>query len=98
MDNVPMSVRQDLELNVMGAFDVLLDEHITVAERSLRFARGHFHVLAEFRIRTHNSEAPTAATGTGLDDDRIAGLGRKGQGFLDVADTSIRAGNNRNTD
>jgi hypothetical protein len=50
VDDVAVSIGQNLEFNVMGALDILLNEHAAITERGQGFSPGDLDVLAKFGI------------------------------------------------
>ena len=74
--DVALGVGQDLDLDVPGAQDGLLEEHGGVAERGVRFAHGGLQGLGERFAGVHAAHAAAAAAGDGLGEDREADLVR----------------------
>jgi hypothetical protein len=65
-------VGEDLRLDVTRALDVALDEHAAIAERGLRLAAREIPRGVEFRVAAHDAHALAAATGRGLEHERVA--------------------------
>ena len=73
-------VREQLDLDVPGPFDVALAEDGAVAEGRLRLAGGRRERVVELAGRTHDPHAASAAACGGLDDERVADLVRLARG------------------
>ena len=67
-----MAVRQDLELDVAGPLDVLLEVDLAVAEGLLGLAPGDVELLGEGDVVVGDPHAAPAAARDRLDDDRVA--------------------------
>ena len=79
MDDVPVAVGEQLDLDVTGALDEALGEDAAVAEARLSLPRCRFERLRQLLGRANNAHAPSAASGRRLDDEReaeLAGLAR----------------------
>ena len=87
VDHVSLPVGQDLEFDMAGLLEILLQVDIAVSEGAPGFACGREGGLPEFTRGPHDPHPLPAAAGRGLDDDRIADLlGLAGQ------DVGIRLG------
>ncbi len=90
---MPWLSRQDLELDVAGPLDVLLEVDPAVAERLLGLVAGDVELLGEGNVVVGDAHSAPAAAGDRLDDDRIADrpgdLHRLGLGL----DRSVAPGN-----
>ena len=72
MNDVAVAVAEDLELDVARVLHVAFQQHRSVAEGGLRHALRGGQRLGELGVRAHDLHALAAATGRGLDDQRIA--------------------------
>src|SRR5690349_13781025 len=70
MDDVPLLVADDLDLDVLGAANVALQEHGIVAERGPRFPTRFLQLLLKFAGRVDNAHAASTPSERGLDDER----------------------------
>lgn len=96
MNDIAVTISQNLELNVMRPLDISFDEDAAVAERGLSLPRRNLHVLAQFLIRPDYSKTTTAASSACLDHDRVARFVGEGQGFFDGGNGPIGSGHNLN--
>ncbi len=97
VNDIAVLVRQDLEFDMVGTFDIFFDEDAAVAECRLGLPRGHVHIVPQFLVRTHDPQASPPASGTGFDHDGIAGAAGEGQGLFGGAHPSFRAGDDGHT-
>jgi len=74
VDEVAVVVAKHLYLDMLGVFDVALEEHGGIAERRLRLAPGGHQSFEQLLLVSGNPHPATAAAGRCLDDDRIAVL------------------------
>ena len=82
VDDVPVTVRQDLEFDVVRPLDVFLDEDAAVAESGLRFARRGVHVDAQLLVGPDDAQPAPASAGAGLDHHRVADAFRERDSVL----------------
>ncbi|GIW74714.1 MAG: hypothetical protein KatS3mg103_1236 [Phycisphaerales bacterium] len=66
VDGVAVLVAQDLDLDVAGVLEELLDEDAAVAEGGLGFLLGLLDVGAQGRLVVADAHAPAAPAGGGL--------------------------------
>src|SRR5947207_11028441 len=71
-DHASERVRQDLDLDVSWPLEVLLEVHLSGAERLEGFARGRFERAVQLRLLAHESHALPSPAGHGLQQHRIA--------------------------
>ena len=90
-----MFVAQELELDVAGLLDILLDVDAAVTEGLLGFGAGAFEFLRESRGVVDDAHALAAAAGDGLDDDGEADALRFLDGFALIVDGAVGAGHAR---
>ncbi len=76
-DDVALSVRQELNLDVPGAFDVALAEDRVVAKGRLGLTTGGFERRFELRCLADDPHPAAAASGRRLDHQRIPELFRR---------------------
>ena len=74
VDDRPVLVAEDLELDMAWRFDVLLEVHIADAERRFGFTLRRLEGMRQLAHGSHDAHAAAAAAGRRLDDDRIADL------------------------
>ena len=74
VDASPMRVGEHLQLDVAGRGDVFLDQHPSVAERSLRLAHGALERSVELDMRVDAAHSAPAPARDRLDEHRIADL------------------------
>ena len=67
-----MFISKNLNFNMPGSGDILLDEHDFVAERFHRLSFGRLELRLELGFGHRDSHAFTTATAHGLDHDRVA--------------------------
>src|SRR5690606_39447846 len=89
---VPVTVTEDLHLDMARAFDELLDQHAIVAKAGFRLALGAGERGVEFLLGVDAAHAATAATGDGLDEDGVADLFRGGPERLRALVLAVIAG------
>ena len=89
-------IAEDLELDVAGTLDVLLDVDVADAERRLGFALRRLERLAQLRRGPDDAHAAAAAAGDRLDDDRKAEILGDLEGLLFPVDRAVAAGQDRN--
>ena len=89
VNDIAVLVRQDLEFDMVRAFDIFFDEDAAVAECRLGLTRGHVHILAQFLVRPHDAQPASPASGAGFDHDGIAGAAGEGQGFFGMVITLL---------
>src|SRR6202043_1420435 len=75
VDHLAVEVAEDLELDVPGLDEVLLEIDPAVAERLLRFLAGGRELALDLALGRDDAHAAAAAAGRRLEDDRIADLG-----------------------
>ncbi len=81
-----MGVGDDLDLDVAGATDQLLDEDRVVAESAGGLGAGRTEGLVDLLDTLDGADSPAAPTGGRLDHDRIPESGRMGSGFFGGGD------------
>jgi hypothetical protein len=96
VDDIAMLVRQNLELDVMRALDIFLNEYGAVSESGEGLAGGHFHIFAQLGIRPDDAESAPSTTGAGFDHDRVAGFFGEGQGLFNICHAAMGARDDRN--
>jgi len=69
MNRVPLSVGQELDLDVTGAFQETLDEHGAVAKCRFGLTDGALERILKLALLPYDPHAATSATHGGLDDD-----------------------------
>lgn len=89
MDDVALTVADDLNLDVLGGTDVTLDEARSIAEGSQSLRRSSLEEGDEVLALTDDAHALAAATLGGLDHDGKAILIDEILGFLKVGDGTI---------
>ncbi len=92
-DAVAVLVGQDLNLDVTGAQNQLLQVHIAVAERGKRLVLSGHELAFEVGGVVHFAHALTAAASGCLDEHRVAHLLGELTSFLDRFDNAVGAGN-----
>ncbi len=92
VDDVAISVTEDLDFDVFGALDVSLEEDCRVAEGVFRFRAGFGEETGELGRFLDDTHAATAATEGGLDDEREADFVGDGEGFVGIGDGILGAG------
>jgi len=86
VENIAVSVADQLDLDMARLFDEFFGEHAVVAERAFGLARGRQETLARFGIVPGDAHALAPAAGRGLDHHRIADLARHDDAFFGVFD------------
>ena len=95
LDHIPLAVGHDLELDVAGVDNQLLQVHLPAAEAGHRLAAGLLKEGDELLRVVHPAHAPAAAAGGGLDEYRVAdGIGQ-GLGLLGGVHRPVGAGHHR---
>ena len=74
VDDLAVTVAEDLEFDVARFFDVVFDVNRTVAERFFGLVGGDMILFGDRDIVMGDAHAATAAAGDGFNDDRIANL------------------------
>ena len=92
---VAVRVAEDLHLDVLGARDVALEEHVGPAERRLRLALRLFELGLQLVRALHDAHPAAAAAEAGLDDQRIADPLGHARTSSAACDRLLRAGNRR---
>ena len=69
--HIPVLIPEDLHLDVLGVFNVLLEEHGRIAKGSTGLSPRLFVFPDQLRRISHDPHAPTAAAGCRLDHERI---------------------------
>ena len=82
VDRAAVRVREDLDLDVTHARQIPLDIDLGVPEGGLGFGRGRGQRRRQFRLFTDDTHAASAPAERGLQQDRVADLGRDPGGFL----------------
>ena len=82
-DCVPVPIRQDLNLDVTRARDVLLQIHRRIAEGALRFRARRFEGQGQAVLRLHKAHPFAAPSRRGFHHHRVADPPRNLPGFLD---------------
>ncbi len=83
--HVAVAVAEHLDLDVARALDILLHQHVCVAERRLRLTLAAGQRLGEGRAVVHAAHALATAAGAGLDQHRVAdAVGLLAQEFGDL--------------
>ena len=88
----PVRIRQDLNLDVTRALDVLLHEQRAIAEGADRLGGRRMECVGELVVAAHQSDAATTTTGGGLEDEREADLLGHHSRLLGVLDRATRPG------
>src|SRR6516225_1839132 len=84
VDDVTLSVRQHLELDVPRPLQELLHVDLVVAERGARFGAGDSDGVEERRLGVHHAHATAAATAGSLDDYRVTDVAGDAQVLVRV--------------
>ena len=92
VDHLAVAVRQDLELDVAGPLDELLQVDPAVAERLLGLVAGDVVLLRERDVVVGDAHPAAAAAGDRLDDDRVADLARDLDRLVLGVDRAVAAG------
>ena len=72
MDDIAVLVGQDLDLDMPGPIAIFLDIDVGITEPGLGLGAGGGKGIGQRRRRMNDLHPPSAAAGSGLDDDRIA--------------------------
>jgi len=91
VDYLTVFVAQELELNVAGLLDVLLDVDASITEGLIGLSAGAFEFFRERRSVVDDAHALSSAAGDGFDDDREADALGFLDGFALVVDRSVGA-------
>src|SRR5579871_2192454 len=91
VDDRPVMVAEDLELDVPRRLDVLLDVDVGHAEGRLGFALRRLHRVRQLARRADDAHAAPAAAGRRLDDDRVADFLRDLERLLLVLERTVAA-------
>src|SRR5215203_3817329 len=91
MNDVAVMVADDLEFDVAGILEVLFDVDIAVAKCRLGLALGGAQRVGQLPGVLHDSHAPPATAGHGLDDDRVPDVLRNLERLLFAGDWPIAA-------
>jgi hypothetical protein len=93
MDEISVLIAEDLDLDMLGAGDVALEENLGAAESGAGFALGFFEFADEFFGLEHNAHSAPATAEAGFDDERKSDVfcsgfdfGRLGEGFIGAGD------------
>ena len=92
MNDVALTVANDLDLNVLGSADIALDEAGSVAKGGQSLGRGSLEEGNEILALTNDAHALATATLGSLDHDGKAVLIDKILGILKVGDGTISTG------
>ena len=84
VDHVALGVGEDLHLDVPRVDHGLLDEHGRVAERALGLAHAGVDRVLEVLLLVHLAHAAAAATGDGLDEERVVQALRRFHQLVEV--------------
>lgn len=74
VDVVVMAIAEDLELDMSGLGNILLDNHMLVLERLHSLSLGSFQLIEEFRFMPHNTHSLATSAKRGLNDYRESHL------------------------
>ena len=74
MDDVPVRIGQDLDLDVPGAWDVALQKDAIIPEALSRLLPGFLESGGEFLGPVHDAQAPASAARGRLDENRVPEL------------------------
>ena len=96
MDHVAVLVGQHLDLHVLGAAEVLLDEDLVVAEGLLGLVDGLLELLVHVGLFVHDTHTAAAAAVGGLQHDGVAHLGGHFLGLLGGLHGVVHAGDDGN--
>ena len=91
-DDVAVAVGHDLDLDVAGLFDELLDQDPLVAEAGAGLAPGPLESLPAFLFVAGDAHALAAAARRGLEHDRVPDPGRLAHRLLTVLQDAVKAG------
>ena len=92
LDHVPLPVGHDLELDVAGVDDQLLQVHLPAAEAGQRLAAGLFKQGDELLRLIHPAHPPASTAGGGLDEHRVSNGVGQGPGLLGGVYRPVGAG------
>ena len=95
LDHVPLPVGHDLELDVAGVDDQLLQVHLPAAEAGQRLAAGLFKQGDELFRLIHPAHPPASTAGGGLDEHRVSNGVGQGLGLLGGVYRPVGAGHHR---
>ncbi len=84
VDDVAVTVAEDLDFDVLGAFDVAFEEDRVVAKGVLRFFLGFFEAGLKLGGFFDNAHAAPATTEGGFDDEREANFMGHGEGLVGI--------------
>ncbi len=98
MDGAAVAVAEDLDLDVAGLGEVLLEVERVVAESGRRFTAGGSDRARQFARSAHDLHAAAAAAGRRLDQHRVADVAGDAGGGLLVADGAVGARHHRDAE
>jgi hypothetical protein len=96
MNQIAMRITKDLDLEMFGFFDVFFQKNISVTKGSKGLGCSTLEPFQQFFLVVGHAHAPPAASGTGFDDDRVAGAFCEKQSLLLSRDRFLRARNSWN--
>src|SRR5262245_7721981 len=95
MNHTAEFIAQDLDLDLPGPRQQLLEVHTAITERGARCVLRHLELRLEGRLITGYAHTFAAATCRGLDDNREANLMRDLQGRLNISHSAVAARHRR---
>ena len=95
MNESALAIAEDLDLDVFGARDVALEEHVRVAEGGRRLPLGFLELGGQLAGAVHDPHAASAAAEAGLDHQRVAHALGRGRHIVGALERVLGAGNCR---
>ena len=95
VDDAPVRVAEDLDLDVPRLGEVLLEVDAAVPERALGLARRELERGRELLVVARDAHPAPAAAGDGLEEDRVADPARDAHRVLDRVERARAAGDRR---